>query len=142
MGRVGKTAQRNISENYRYLISGSGAITSIFGERSLDCIDQAGGKECFYFGDDWQEDYQSYIVVLSHEMMIFLKELITYKFGATEIDRGAWYYFVWSIKKPIGETFGVRYKALKSFDSSIREDSKRFWRTTKLMVDNLKKGEE
>jgi len=131
MGRVSKAAQRNISENYRYLISDN------FEEKELDFIDYTEEGDCLYLGESWEGDsHQSYVIVLSNDKMIFLKELIKYKFGSIELASGSWHYFIWSSKKP-----KKNCRMFKEINSSIEGDSQRFWRTIRLLVSNLRINE-
>ena len=96
MGRIGKTAQRDISNAYRYL------IVDRFEEKDLDFIDYTEEGGCLYLGKDWKDgNHQTYVIGLSGKMVSFLKELIKYKFGTIDLTSGAWHYFVWSKDKPV-----------------------------------------
>lgn len=132
MGRVGKAAQRDISDAYRYL------IVDKFDERDLDFIDYTEEGGCVYLGKDWENgSHQTYVVGLSSKMVGFLRELIKYKFGAIDLSSGRWHYFVWSKTKP-----NMICNMYHKFNDSIEGDSRRFWRVIRMLVENLRANDE
>jgi len=132
MGRVGKAAQRDISNAYRYL------IVDRLEEKDLDFIDYTEEGGCLYLGKDWKDGgHQTYVIGLSSKMVVFLKELIRYKFGVIDLKSGSWHYFIWSKNKP-----GIICTMYHKFNDNIEGDSRRFWRVIRLLAGNLRARDE